>query len=280
MPDASAQFSTTYTPDVETYELQVQEGRTITTNVPEAGSSSTEFLNYNIQNTVIRNAEDICIKKKSDQVTLERGPCGSPDLDDFCENGRCINDICQPERGETCANSGGDCTCSTQCQPGYEAGTYMNPIQGAGDGNDDTNQTECVLPKFVGALDSNGSECEYDFECGTNPSGQDLQCNQPAPGSPPTGSYCCPSGTNYDGNQCKDVKRVKLVFVPLNTKNGAYSYDSGVSTQSSFFKQVYPISSQSVEVEKISNICNVDVDQTSCSTSDRVDTLSQSSSVR
>lgn len=262
MPDASAQFSTTYRPGVETYELQVQEGRTITADVPEAGSSSTEFLNYNIQNTVIRNAEEICIQKKSDQVTLERGRCTSPDLDEFCENGRCINDICQPDRGETCTNSGGDCTCSTQCQPNYEAGTYMNPIQGAGDGNDDTNQKECVLADFYGAQDTNGSECRYNFECGTNSGGQNLQCNQPAPNGPNTGSYCCPSGATWDGNQCKQENRYDIVYIPARYSDQS-AFETDADQAHSYFVSRSPFNQCSTPANAVNEIklsisqCNI-----------------------
>lgn len=218
MPDASAQFSTTYRPGVETYELQVQEGRTITADVPEAGSSSTEFLNYNIQNTVIRNAEEICIQKKSDQVTLERGRCASPDLDEFCENGRCINDICQPDRGETCANSGGDCKCpgdaesddaSSFCKPDYRAENFIN-APSAGDGNiDTTGPVGCVNSSFVDTQ-SEGDKCSKEFECSGS-----LSCNSPHPNAPPgtTQSRCCPSGTYWNGSQCTSINTYDIYYV-------------------------------------------------------------------
>ena len=272
MPSASGTYSTTFQPSIESYTLQIQSNRTITAEVPDAGRSSTTFLDYRMENTVIRNAEEICITKKSDNVSITSGSCQTDNLNNFCANGRCINGICQVNRGETCANSGGDCTCNTQCQPDYEANSHMNPITGAGDNTDDTNQKECVLPRFVGSQDNSGDKCEYDFECGTD-SGQDLQCNSATGSSGLSNSYCCPQGKNWNGSQCEDVDKLKLVFVPLNTKNGDYNYGNGVSTQSSFFEQVYPVSSQDVKFEKLTQTCNVPVDQNSCSNDDRRNTL-------
>jgi hypothetical protein len=269
MPDASAQFSTTYRPGVETYELQVQGGRTITANVPEAGSSSTEFLNYNIQNTVIRNAEEICIQKKSDQVTLERGRCGSPDLDEFCENGRCINDRCQPDRGETCANSGGDCKCpgdaesddddpSGICKPDYRAKYFIN-APGNGDPQiDSTKPMGCVKQDYVN-VQSQGERCEYDFECKAS----DV-CSST---SDSINEHCCPLGQSWNGNQCIDTQTFDIVYVPVNfDSENLADYQSDASDFHQTFVDTSPFRSCATPsnhinqhvAQSISSACNID----------------------
>jgi hypothetical protein len=239
MPSASGTYSTTFQPSIESYTLQIQSNRTITAEVPDAGRSSTTFLDYRMENTVIRNAEEVCITKKSDNVSITSGSCETGNLNNFCADGRCINNICQPDRGETCANSGGDCTCNTQCQPDYEAGTYMNPIQGAGDSMEDTDQKECVLPRFVDAQDNPGDKCEYDFECGTD-SGQDLQCNSATGSSGLSDTYCCPQGKNWNGIKCKDTNVLEIAAVPISFP--ASELDDSISGYSSYTDMISSMS--------------------------------------
>ena len=269
LPRSSGEFSTTYEPSIETYTLQVQENRTLTADIPDAGRASTEFLDYRIQNTVIRNAEEICIRKESRKISLTRGSCDAGNLSNFCANGRCINNECQPGKGETCGNSGGDCTCpgdaqsndaSSTCKPDYRAENFIN-APGAGDGNiDSTKPIGCVKQDYVNAQ-STGERCEYNFEC----KGTDV-CSST---SSSVNKHCCPSGQSWDGSQCIDTQIFDIVYVPVNFDSGNlgdYQSDAGDFHQS--FIDSSPFDSCTAPdnhakkhvAQSISSVCDIDAD--------------------
>lgn len=234
-PRSSGEFSTTYEPEIDTYTLQVQENRTITTDIPDAGRASTEFLDYRIQNTVIRNSNEICIRKKGTRVSLSEGSCNTGNLSTFCKNGRCINGKCQPSKGETCANAGDDCKCpgdaqttpaSSTCKPNYKAESFIN-ASGSGDGNlDATQPIGCVEPEFIDSQ-SKKDKCEYDFECDSS-----LNCNSATSSSGLSGNYCCPSGQKYNGSSCIDSNTYDIVVIPMSYDNSDISSFQSISQDS------------------------------------------------
>ncbi len=254
LPQSSGEFSTTYEPEIDTYTLQVQENRTVTADIPDAGRSSTEFLDYRIENTVIRNADKICIRKNSNNISISSGPCHTGNLSTFCANGRCINNNCQPDKGETCANSGGDCSCpadstspgaSNTCKPDYRAENFINAT-GAGDSDlDATQPIGCVENKYIGAQ-SKGDRCEYDFECDSG------KCNDPHHSAPSgvTQKRCCPGGESFNGTGCEDDDRYHLVFVPA--RYSSQSQFSNDATQAfNYFVPKSPFNKCSTPSNKI-----------------------------
>ncbi|MFB6174640.1 MAG: hypothetical protein ABEJ87_01545 [Candidatus Nanohalobium sp.] len=219
LPDASGSFSMTYEPGVESYTLTVQDNTVITVEVPGQETSSSSFVGLKLENTRISDSNAICITKTEMRVNLSAGKCENKSMSNFCANGRCVNNKCQPSLGETCTNSGGDCTCGSDsaCETGYKAEDYID-ASGSGDDEVDTNKKGCVLPKFVGAQDTNGDKCDNNFECSAGKT-----CNQATPSSGLSGSYCCPTGEKWDGSSCVRANVYDVVFVPIDYSNSEIS---------------------------------------------------------
>jgi hypothetical protein len=229
LPDTKGSFSTTYEPSIGSYTLTVQEHRTVVAEIPGQESSSTTFLDYYLENTRISDAEQICVSKSGSRINFSEGNCDSGGLSNFCADGRCVNDICQPGKGETCSNSGGDCMCpvdaesdeaSGVCDSDYEAESFID----ADTSGEDTTELGCVKKDYVDVQEV-GEQCSQDFECvEQNDAGTQVTCNPSAP-SGPSGNYCCPSGLSYagSGQGCKFVNRFHLVFVPLQYGDGENS---------------------------------------------------------
>lgn len=263
LPESSGEFSTTYEPEIDTYTLQVQENRTVTADIPDAGRSSTEFLDYRIENTVIRNADKICIRKNSNNISISSGSCDTGNLSTFCANGRCINNNCQPGKGETCANSGGDCSCpadsaspeaSDTCKPDYKADNFIN-ASGAGDSDlDATRPIGCVEKDYINAQ-SKGDRCEYDFECkGSN------TCSS----STSSSGRCCPQGEMWNGSACTPTYQIVAVPIKYNLPSEMSSYKQDASDFEEFWerKSVFRTCNspdKAVEVKTLSNTCSNDV---------------------
>ena len=272
LPDSGGSFSTTYEPSISSYSLTVQEHRTVVAEVPGQESSSTTFLDYYLENTRISDADQICVSKTGSQINFSEGSCSSGGLSNFCTDGRCVNDICQPDRGETCSNSEGDCMCpgdaesdeaSGVCDTDYEAESFID----ADTSGEDTTELGCVKEDYVDVQET-GERCSQDFECSA-----DLSCNEPHySASGVSGSRCCPEGSSWNGSACQEDDKIKLVFVPLNENTG--SFDTAADQQSEFFIDQYPIDDPSkVEVEKVESVCNVPAEGAACSNSEMISTL-------
>lgn len=225
LADTNATYTTTFEPEIDTYTVRSEGKSTLTVDLPQTESEEIGFLSVNVESPRISDAEQICISRTGDNVSLTSGPCSSDVLSDFCEDGDCINDICQPERGETCDNSGGDCRCpedstteaaSGECLPDYKAGDYMDE-EGAGDGQaDSTEPIGCVQQRFVGAQER-GERCAEEFECQGS-----LSCNPSAPTASVSGDFCCPQGKSWDPNagpngngKCVSRQVFDVVYVPI-----------------------------------------------------------------
>lgn len=272
LPNTGEGFSTSYESEIGTYTLSVQNGRTINVDIPGEERSSSSLTDYRIEKIRIENAETICIEKEGRNVNLTAGKCSENELSDFCTGGRCINSICQPERGETCSNSGGDCQCpqnaesneaSEVCGPEYKAESFIN----ADTSGEDVTELGCVKKDYVD-VQQTGERCKKNFECSTN-----LRCTDThySSGNGVSGKRCCPQGTAWNGSACKDEDRINLVFVPLNENTP--TYDNAVSDQSQFFKDKYPVNPSKVNVKKVTEVCNVPVSTNSCTNSQKTNTL-------
>ncbi len=269
-------FSTTYEPSIDSYTITVQGQNTIRAEVPGQETTSSTFLALELENTRISSADQICIQKKGSQVNFSEGNCTTGSLDNFCANGRCINDICQPGRGETCANSGGDCVCSGDavndeeasdvCKPEYEAESF---IEGS-DNNapDSTQPVGCVKDSFTGAQDEKGDRCSYDFECGGS-----MTCSSPHyTASGVTGKRCCPQGEAWNGSACKDKERYQVVFVPAryssqsqfsNHADQAFNYFVSKSPFNQCSNPSHKITKTELDISQC-NIQNCDIRNTAC----------------
>ncbi|MFB6180833.1 MAG: hypothetical protein ABEJ93_03060 [Candidatus Nanohalobium sp.] len=274
LPESRGSTSVTYTPSIDSYTLTVEDNTAIRVQITGQKTSTTGFVGLNIESTRISNSDKICITRSQNNITLRPGSCDINALSNFCSGGNCINNICQPSRGEQCGNSGGDCPCpaessspdaSGQCKPGYTAESFIN-APGAGDLIPDTVDNQCVNQSFVG-VQNKGDKCSYDFECGSG-----TQCKKPKPSTGLTQKRCCPTGKAWNGTACEEEDKLKLVFVPLNKNTPDYS--TAVSQQSQFFKNVYPINPGNVNTVKISSTCNVPIDgSTSCNNANMIQTL-------
>jgi hypothetical protein len=263
----------TYEPPVDLYTLSFdEEGMRL--EVDGGSTTQIDITSAEISETTIEDADALCITK-DEEITVEQGRCSPVDVSEICSGGGCNPGICQPDLGEDCTNSA--CTypenaenpdASEYCDPDYTGDEVAKPDPTVGIGW--VNQSHVNVK-------NEGETCSRDFQCGTTSSGENLKCNplhSTASSSGP--NRCCPEGEKWDGSQCKEEEdKVKLVFVPLNQNTGLY--DSGVSTQSDFFKEVYPISSDNVEIVKMSNVCEVPVksDYSTCTESNRTQTLSE-----
>lgn len=212
-----------YQPGIQQYTLHVKENSVVEVQLPNKKVSTTRFENLHLENTVIENEETICIHRDGTDVSFTPGNCTTVDLSNFCANNRCVNGVCDAERGETCSSDDCDCTpeaypddadtsdVSDHCGPGYEPADY---IDGTGPGTVDP--LGCVDQDYVGVQDE-GDRCDRDFECS-----QDMVCNEAHPGSNIDGSYCCPAGQRWNGQECASPDVYDIVFVPLNYNSGEY----------------------------------------------------------
>ena len=218
LPESTGSYSTTYDPGISTYTLTVQ-GKTINAEIGEQTQSSTTVTEYRLENTRISNSQTICIKKEGINVSLKPGKCVETNLTDFCENSRCINNICQPERGERCSNAQGDCLCpddaesgeaSGVCDTDYEAKSFIN----ADTSGKDTTELGCVKKDYID-VQSQGEKCSQKFECSSG-----LSCNSPHHST--TGlsdKRCCPDGSSWNGSACQDDERYNVVIAPALYSN-------------------------------------------------------------
>lgn len=214
LPESGGSFSTTYEPSVNSYTLTVQEQRTVVVKIPGEESSSTTFLDHRLENTRVSDSDQICVSKTGSKVNFSEGECGSGGLSNFCTDGRCVNDICQPDKGETCSNSQGDCLCpgdaesdeaSEVCDPDYEAEDFIN----ADTSGEDTTGLGCVKKSYTD-VQAEGEKCSQSFECSA-----DLSCSGPHyTASGVSGDRCCPQGSSWNGTECKDNERYNIVFTP------------------------------------------------------------------
>lgn len=270
LPSASGTFSTTYEPSIDTYTVTVQEHRSITAEVPGQETSSTSFLALRLENTRISSADKICITKRGNTVNFTEGSCSTGGLDSFCRNGRCVNGVCQPERGETCSNSGGDCVCpddseygeaSNICMPDYQAEDF---IEGSdNDAPDSTEPIGCVKDEFVGTQET-GERCSYNFECQAS-----LTCSST---SESVDTRCCPEGETWNGDQCIESQVFDIVYVPVNYDSSDLGeYQSDADQFHSTFVSTSPFSTcsdPSLHAEKhvasdIGSECNIEASTSS-----------------
>lgn len=259
LPDSSGSFSSTYEAEVASYTLTVQDNSVVSVEVPGQSTSSSSFVGLRLENTRISDSETLCISKTGSNVSITSGSCDDSSMSNFCANGRCVNNECQPGLGETCSNSGGDCVCpddsgsgqaSGVCMPNYEAEDF---IPGS-DNNapDSTQPIGCVKDQFTESQDT-GERCSYDFECSSG-----LSCNPTAPdySGPDSGRYCCPAGKSYnpDEDKCVDRQVFDVVYVPIYYENSEESsFKSKAEENFEFFKQNSPIgtcSNPSDHIEK------------------------------
>lgn len=250
LPDSGGSFSTTYQPSVSTYTLTIQEHRTAVAEIPGQESSSMTFLDYYMENTRISDADEICISKTGSRINFSEGSCSSGGLSDFCTNGRCVNNLCQIEKGETCSNSQGDCMCpgdaesdeaSGVCDSDYEAESFIN----ADTSGKDTTELGCVKDTYVD-VQQKGELCSQDFECSSS-----LSCSDPHySASGVSGNRCCPDGTSWNGSACQDNNRYEVVIVPARYSDQS-TFEQDAENAFNYFVSKSPFSQCSEPDNKI-----------------------------
>jgi hypothetical protein len=269
--EGSTQLS--FNPPVDLYDLNAEKDK-LELSVDGEDTKEVSVQTIELEPNSIEDADEICLSKEQDKISIEAGNCDALDTSNICAGGGCNPNMCQPSLGEDCSNAG--CSCSSQsspasdhCAPNYDPNydpSYINP---SGD-PDPVVDLSCINEEYVSVQDK-GERCEYNFECSGS-----LECPGKHPdASPSIEKHCCPPGESWDGSQCKEDSKFKLVFVPLNKNTGAY--DSAVSQQSEFFIDNYPFRNceDQIEVVKVNDVCDVPVSSSSCTDSNQVMTVDE-----
>lgn len=219
-----------YDPPSEQYVLTVQQHSTLTVRLPNRDLGSRQVEDVNVSNVRIEDARSLCIRGGGGRATISAGNCTGARLSEFCTGGGCVNDVCQPQYGEHCGNSGGDCPCPAEsesaaasgfCEPDYTAPGFVD-APGAGDSTVDTVDNQCVNSSFVG-VQGKGERCSQRFECGMD-GGERMRCSPAAQTASVSGNYCCPQGTAWDPDagsdgQCVSRDVYDVVYVPVKMES-------------------------------------------------------------
>ena len=144
--------------------------------------------------------------------------------DNYFDGSKCISyksdNKCQTEApySENCANSPHDCACVECC---------LNCNNLLENGCCPTGTAKCERP--------NGAEC---ITPGGKSEGQKCDCNPECNSgvcSPkkddPSNKACCPQGKEWDGIECEETAKLKILLVPVDWEGGLSTFPSAASNQ-------------------------------------------------